>query len=91
MDNFPVGAVVQSLSGRDRHRCYVVCGADRRCDKAIVMLVDGLRRTADRPKLKNVKHLRLLGFAEDVDVTSSKSVIDAVKRFDPINKGTEQK
>lgn len=91
MDNFPVGAVVQSLSGRDRYRCYVVCGTDVSCDKALVMLTDGLRRTADSPKLKNVKHLRLLGFADGVDVTCGKSVISAIKRLDPINRDTEQK
>lgn len=91
MDNFPVGAVVQSLSGRDRFRCYVVCGKADRSEMALVMLTDGVRRTAARPKIKNAKHLRLLGHDCEVDVTSSESVISATRRFDPINKDTEKK
>lgn len=91
MDNFPVGAVVQSRLGRDRYRCYVVCESASHSDMALVMLTDGSRRTAAKPKVKNVKHLRLLGFAEDVDVTSNQSVRSAIERFDPINKDTEKK
>jgi ribosomal protein L14E/L6E/L27E len=91
MDNFPVGAVVQSRCGRDRFRCYVVCGTADSREMALVKLTDGTVRSVDKPKLKNAKHLRLLGFDSDVDVTNAESVRHSIDSFDPIKKDTAKK
>jgi len=56
-----VGMVVTSRAGRDAGDRYVVvatAGTD------IVLVADGRRRSADRPKKKNVKHLSAHGPAE---------------------------
>ncbi len=46
--------IVYSLKGRDADKCLVVVGTDG--DKLLVC--DGKERPLERPKLKNIKHLR---------------------------------
>ena len=50
------GEAVISLQGRDKGKYYVV--AEVRGDR--VLVVDGEKRKLENPKIKNVKHLRLL-------------------------------
>lgn len=50
------GGAVISLQGRDKGSYYVV--VEVRGDK--VLVADGVKRRLDNPKIKNVKHLRLL-------------------------------
>lgn len=50
------GGVVQSLQGRDKGRYYVI--VEVLGDK--VAVADGVKRKRENPKIKNVKHLRLL-------------------------------
>lgn len=49
-----VGQLVTSNKGRDHGRKYVVVSC---YDHNYVQLADGLSRTPERPKRKNVKHL----------------------------------
>lgn len=50
------GGAVISLQGRDEGRYYVI--VEVRGDR--VLLADGTKRKLENPKIKNVKHLRLL-------------------------------
>ncbi|MDI9441307.1 MAG: hypothetical protein GX101_05890 [Firmicutes bacterium] len=49
-----VGQLVTSKQGRDLGRKYVVIGCS---DQSFVHLADGLSRTVERPKRKNIRHL----------------------------------
>lgn len=55
------GAIVRSLAGRDQGSCYIVL---RRVDERRCAVIDGRRRPADRPKIKNRRHLEVLGWVE---------------------------
>jgi len=55
------GAVVRSLAGRDLGSCYLVL---RLLDDRKVIVSDGKRRSVDRPKAKNRRHLEVLGWCE---------------------------
>lgn len=56
------GAVVRSLAGRDQGTWYVVL---RQVDERRAAVADGRRRPADRPKLKNRRHLEVLGWVSE--------------------------
>lgn len=65
VDNVPrrssaemLGMVVTSRAGRDAGDRYVVIGT---AGGEMVLVADGRRRGADRPKRKNVKHLVVHG------------------------------
>lgn len=55
------GAVVRSLAGRDQGTWYVVL---RQVDERRVAVVNGRGRSADRPKLKNRRHLEVRGWVD---------------------------
>ena len=45
-----------SISGHDKNKLYVIVGKDDRW----VYLADGIRKTAEHPKKKNVKHIQFI-------------------------------
>jgi len=49
-----VGSVVYSAAGRDKYRFYAVVGAEGE----VVLIADGKARKLEKPKRKNVLHLR---------------------------------
>lgn len=55
------GALVRSLAGRDRGTSYVVL---RQVDERLVSVINGRQRSADRPKVKNRRHLEVLGWVD---------------------------
>lgn len=55
------GAVVRSLAGRDRGTLYVV---SRVVDERRVAVCDGRRRSPERPKVKNRRHLEVQGWVD---------------------------
>lgn len=55
------GAVVRSLAGRDHGTCYVVL---RQVDQRRVAATNGRQRPVDRPKVKNRRHLEVLGWVD---------------------------
>lgn len=55
------GAIVRSLAGRDQGTSYVVL---RQVDERRVAVCDGRFRMPDRPKVKNRRHLEVLGWVE---------------------------
>lgn len=52
---FKVGDLVSSLTGRDKHRCYLVWAVD---ETSWLRLVDGQYRRVENPKRKNPKHVK---------------------------------
>jgi len=58
-----IGMVVTSRAGRDAGDRYVVVGT---AGEGMVLVADGRRRGAGRPKRKNVKHLVVHGPAGPV-------------------------
>ncbi len=50
------GGAVVSLQGRDKDKYYVI--VEVQGDR--VLVADGVKRRLENPKIKNVKHLRLL-------------------------------
>ena len=53
-----VGRLAQSVSGRDKGMMYVITSQP---DGIHVTVCDGKRRTTDKPKLKNIRHLLMSG------------------------------
>ena len=62
-----VGDFVVSLTGRDKDKCFLVVGKDK--DK--VLIVDGKTRKVDRPKVKNVKHVKQISTANAICVAEN--------------------
>ena len=52
--NFIVGDVVQSISGHDQNRLFIVVDIDK---NGFIAIIDGRYREKSKPKLKNPKHL----------------------------------
>lgn len=50
------GIFAVSTSGHDKNKLYVIVGGD---DK-VVYLADGIRKTAENPKKKNIKHIQVI-------------------------------
>lgn len=55
------GAVVRSLTGRDQGTSYVVL---RQVDERRVAVANGRHRRVDGPKVKNRRHLEVLGWVD---------------------------
>lgn len=56
------GAIVRSLAGRDQGSCFIVL---RQVDDRRFAVADGRNRSIDRPKVKNRRHLEVLGWLQD--------------------------
>ena len=69
-----VGDFVVSLTGRDKNKCFLVVNIDK--DK--VFIVDGKARKVDRPKVKNVKHVK------QISTANAQSVAENIKNGQPV-------
>ncbi|HJV47054.1 MAG TPA: KOW domain-containing RNA-binding protein [Bacillota bacterium] len=65
-----IGQIVQILRGRDENKYAIVIS---RVDDKFVFLADGDKRKFDRPKKKNVLHLK---FVDYVSQEVRKSILD---------------
>jgi len=72
-----LGSVVQSLAGRDRKRVFVIVGVpeDHRED-GYVLVANGRLHPLEKPKRKNLRHLRVLsqGTRETEELLQSQNV-----------------
>ena len=68
------GDFVVSLTGRDKNKCFLVVNLDK--DK--VFIVDGKARKVDRPKVKNVKHVK------QISTANAQSVAKNIKSGQPV-------
>ena len=64
MDDLKPGQLVRSLAGRDKGEHYLVLAATA---PGRVLLVDGRRRTLNRPKRKNTAHLQRYERRADIE------------------------
>lgn len=53
-----IGCVVYSLSGHDKNTFMAVVGEK----EGYILLADGKRRPLERPKLKNIKHIKVTDY-----------------------------
>ena len=60
-NNFMIGDIVQSLSGHDQNRLFIVVGIDK---NGYIAIIDGRYREKTKPKLKNPKHLKVVAHDE---------------------------
>ena len=58
-----VGDIVVSAAGRDCGRCFVVIGS---AGDGYVLLADGRRRRVEKPKKKNLRHVRKWKSSEEM-------------------------
>ncbi|MDR5693941.1 MAG: KOW domain-containing RNA-binding protein [Armatimonadota bacterium] len=74
-----LGSIVVSRAGRDEGEHYLVIGT---LGEGMVLLADGDRRPVDRPKKKNIKHVRVVEVdpALKEKLTSGGQVTDAEVR-----------
>ena len=61
--NFMIGDIVQSTSGHDQNRLFIVVGIDK---NGYIAIIDGRYREKTKPKLKNPKHLNLVAHDEEI-------------------------
>lgn len=54
-----IGSIVQSVSGRDRKRYFVIVAREENDQSAMVYIADGLLHKIERPKKKNLRHLKI--------------------------------
>ncbi len=77
--------MARSITGRDKGNLYVVLGEDGND----VLLVDGIKRTMDRPKRKRRRHVQpiihfsdaLLAAADECDVWTDESVKRIIRLY----------
>ncbi|MBO8169411.1 MAG: hypothetical protein H0Z35_09545 [Thermoanaerobacteraceae bacterium] len=68
------GQLVYSLAGRDKGETYIVLEV---LDEKFVSVVNGRKRTVDKPKKKNIRHLQPVNkFAEAVREKKKSQIID---------------
>ena len=58
-----VGDIVVSVAGRDCGRCFLVIGS---AGDGYVLLADGRRRRVEKPKKKNLRHVRKWKSSEEM-------------------------
>ena len=59
-----VGDVVQSIAGRDKEKVFLVCKVENKW----VFLVNGKERQTTNPKRKNLKHIKLVIKAKNIEM-----------------------
>jgi len=70
------GDIVISIMGHDRGEYYLVI----ECDNNYIYVADGRLKTLDKPKKKNIKHIRRLGKSDEfIDIKNSGDNFNDVK------------
>ena len=70
MMQLQVGMVVCAAAGKEKDNFYIVTGMDGR----FVYLADGKHRTLEKPKRKNVRHIRLTGTVWELEGLTDKAL-----------------
>ena len=71
-ENFMVGDIVQSLSGHDKNRIFIVTDIDK---NGYLAIIDGKYRIKNQPKLKNPKHLLKIAHDDTILEKVSSSIV----------------
>ena len=73
-----IGTVVKSIAGHDKDSFYVVVGMEKDC----VYIADGRARKLEKPKRKNIRHIRPTGTILDSGrVATNKKLRSALGAF----------
>ncbi len=72
-----IGDIVISLAGHDEGKAFVVTSV---VSDKFVLIADGKSRTAERPKLKRKRHLRVAGKSNLSDPTNA-ALRKRIKQF----------
>jgi len=72
------GCVVASTQGKDLGELYIVLDTT---SKDRVLLINGHSRPIDKPKTKNIKHVKNLRMAVEIDNKSNKQINNDVHSF----------
>lgn len=67
-DGLMIGSVVKSRVGRDRKRVFIVVGVTEVKGEMRLLVTDGRLRKTDKPKMKNLRHIRLIGRLNDEEI-----------------------
>lgn len=83
---FEPGQLVFSIAGRDKGRAYLVMGLDNAVYGTFVYVADGEYRKVQRPKRKNIKHLKATKLKDQdigsrVEIGASLSNVEVRKRL----------
>ncbi|MDE6372412.1 MAG: KOW domain-containing RNA-binding protein [Clostridia bacterium] len=79
---FKVGDIVQSKSGHDAKKHFVVIAT---LNENYILIADGKSRKLDSPKQKNVKHVKLIEEASDISsYVDDKSIADRLGKLDTV-------
>ena len=77
-----VGDIVQSKSGHDAKRYFVVIAM---LNENYILIADGKSRKLDSPKQKNVKHVKLIEQAiQPKSYVDDKSIADRLAKLDTV-------
>jgi ribosomal protein L14E/L6E/L27E len=60
--------LVESLAGNDKGKIFVVL---KTVDDDYVLYADGRKRSTEKPKLKKIKHIRVIGDSGIADVSKA--------------------
>jgi len=72
-----IGSVVMACAGRDSGKFFVVTQSDEKC----VYMADGRERKLDKPKRKNIKHLRITDSMIDLNEITDKKLRQLLSQF----------
>lgn len=61
MIEYNIGEIVMSKAGHDKGEYFVIL----KSNSEYVYLVDGVFRTVEKPKKKNIKHVQIVHFHDD--------------------------
>ena len=77
-----VGDIVQSKSGHDAKKCFVVVAT---LNENYILIADGKSRKLECPKQKNVKHVILIEKAKDSKAyVDDKSIAQKLAKLDTV-------
>ncbi|MBR3439839.1 MAG: KOW domain-containing RNA-binding protein [Clostridia bacterium] len=85
MEPVEKGTLVLSLAGRDKGRLLAAVGSD---DRNRILVCDGKERKIERPKSKNIRHLKMLEAKLDEDaLRSNRALRKALVKAEVENSG----
>lgn len=86
VNRFQAGQMAISDAGHDRGKLYVIIEVR----DEIVLLADGLRKTVEKPKKKNIRHVRRMNYiAPEIDARlngecplNNEDILKAIQLFE---------
>lgn len=67
------GQVVQSISGRDRHRIFIVIGTEETLSGTVAIIANGELRPLEKAKRKNPLHIKITAELTQEEISDLRS------------------